>query len=48
LAEKSAKDIGAGLKNIQNTLGKKPTTLHSYIDYVQNYDECMNMKDALS
>ena len=47
LAEKQAKEVSLGLTQIRQDMGKKPTTLPSYIEFVQNLDKCNKFKDNL-
>lgn len=47
LAEKQAKEVSLGLTQIRQDMGKKPTTLPSYIEFVQNLDKCNKSKDNL-
>jgi len=47
LAEKQAKEVSLGLTQIRQDMGKKPTTLPSYIEFVQNLDKCNKAKDNL-
>lgn len=47
LAEKQAKEVALGLTQIRADMAKKPTTLPSYIDFVQRLDECNNIKEDL-
>lgn len=41
LADKQAKEVSLGLTQIRADMAKKPTTLPSYIDYVQNLEKCI-------
>jgi hypothetical protein len=48
LADKQAKEVALGLTQIRADMGKKPSSLPSYIDFVQRLDECNKIKDSLS
>lgn len=47
LAERQAKEVQNGLGAIRADLGKAPTTLPSYIDYVQKLEDCGRQKEEL-
>jgi predicted RNase H-like nuclease (RuvC/YqgF family) len=47
LADKQAKEVALGLTQIRADMGKKPTTLPSYIDFVQRLEECVDQKENL-
>lgn len=47
LADKQAREVSIGLSQIRADMGKKPSTLHTYIEFVQKLDQCQKIKEQL-